>query len=383
MKPARRALTALTLAVLALSFTAHRSRAANPALDRSQANAWYAKQPWLVGANYVPSNAINQLEMFQAETFDPAHQRPRARLGRIHRHEHHARLPAGPALEAGPRRLQKAPRHLPRHRREAPHPSDLRPLRLLLGAQPATRPAASAHPRRPQLRLGAEPRRRAPARPRRRARTPRLRHRRHRRLRQRPARPRLGPLERARQHQRPSLPRRRRRQGRAASTSFCRSVFEWARSVHPTQPLTSGVWHGNWSDPAKENATTKIQLAESDIITFHNYDWPEDFEARIKELQPHHRPILCTEYMARSAGSHLRHRAPHRRSAITSPPSTGASSTARPRPIFHGTPGSAPTSSSQPTIWFHDVFHPDGTPYRQAEVDLIRRLTSSSADPSH
>ena len=58
-------------------------------------------------------------------------------------------------------------------------------------------------------------------------------------------------------------------------------VFAWARSVHPTQPLTSGVWHGDWNDPAKESATTKIQLAESDVITFHNYGWPEEFEARI------------------------------------------------------------------------------------------------------
>src|SRR5258706_4245568 len=36
------------------------------------ANDWYAKQPWLVGANYIPANAINQLEMWQAESFDPA-----------------------------------------------------------------------------------------------------------------------------------------------------------------------------------------------------------------------------------------------------------------------------------------------------------------------
>ena len=33
---------------------------------------WYARQPWLVGCNFIPSNAINQLEMWQAETFDPA-----------------------------------------------------------------------------------------------------------------------------------------------------------------------------------------------------------------------------------------------------------------------------------------------------------------------
>ena len=34
------------------------------------ANAWYAKQGWLLGANYVTSNAVNQLEMFQAGTYD-------------------------------------------------------------------------------------------------------------------------------------------------------------------------------------------------------------------------------------------------------------------------------------------------------------------------
>jgi hypothetical protein len=28
-----------------------------------QANAWYARQPWPVGANFLPSTAINELEM--------------------------------------------------------------------------------------------------------------------------------------------------------------------------------------------------------------------------------------------------------------------------------------------------------------------------------
>ena len=37
----------------------------------AQANAWYDKQPWLIGSNYTPASAINQLEMWQAETFDP------------------------------------------------------------------------------------------------------------------------------------------------------------------------------------------------------------------------------------------------------------------------------------------------------------------------
>ena len=36
-----------------------------------KANQWYAEQPWRVGCNFIPSSAINQLEMWQAETFDP------------------------------------------------------------------------------------------------------------------------------------------------------------------------------------------------------------------------------------------------------------------------------------------------------------------------
>ncbi len=35
------------------------------------ANEWYAQQPWLVGSNYIPASAINELEMWQADTFDP------------------------------------------------------------------------------------------------------------------------------------------------------------------------------------------------------------------------------------------------------------------------------------------------------------------------
>src|SRR5436305_12727616 len=35
-----------------------------------KANDWYARQPWLVGSNYIPATAVNQLEMWQSETFD-------------------------------------------------------------------------------------------------------------------------------------------------------------------------------------------------------------------------------------------------------------------------------------------------------------------------
>ncbi len=70
-------------------------------------------------------------------------------------------------------------------------------------------------------------------------------------------------------------------------------VFAWAGAMHPQQPLTSGVWQGNWSDDAKESVTTKIQLAESDVISFHDYQWPEAFESRIASLRRLDRPLLA------------------------------------------------------------------------------------------
>ena len=39
--------------------------------SEQQARDWYARQPWLVGSNYNPASAINQLEMWQADSFDP------------------------------------------------------------------------------------------------------------------------------------------------------------------------------------------------------------------------------------------------------------------------------------------------------------------------
>ena len=37
-----------------------------------RASAWYAQRPWIVGCNFIPSTAVNQLEMWQADTFDPS-----------------------------------------------------------------------------------------------------------------------------------------------------------------------------------------------------------------------------------------------------------------------------------------------------------------------
>ena len=144
--------------------------------------------------------------------------------------------------------------------------------------------------------------------------------------------------------------------------------------MNPSQPLTSAVWVGNWTDPSLESTTTKIQLGESDVISFHNYGWPEHFEFRIKQLLPQQRPILCTEYMARSEGSTFDGSLPIAReynvAAISWGLVAGKTQTYLPWDSWD-----RPYVKVQPSIWFHDIFRPDGTPYRQHEIDLILDLT--------
>ena len=151
-------------------------------------------------------------------------------------------------------------------------------------------------------------------------------------------------------------------------------VFAWAREVKPTQPLSSGVWRGDWHDPSKEGNTTKIQLSESDVITFHDYNWPEKFEARIKELRPLHRPLICTEYMARGNGSTFDGTLPIGKAEHVALINWGFVA-GKTQTYLPWDSWEKPYVLSQPTIWFHDVFRQDDTPYRQHEVDLIRYYT--------
>jgi hypothetical protein len=153
-------------------------------------------------------------------------------------------------------------------------------------------------------------------------------------------------------------------------------VFTWARSAGATQPLTSGLWHGDWTSRETMPALARVQIDQSDIISFHNYGWPEEFEQRIRLLEQFHRPLICTEYMARGAGSTFDTILPitrrYRVGAINWGLVAGRSQTYLPWDSWQ-----RPYVLEQPTIWFHDVFHADGTPYRQREVDLIREVTAS------
>src|SRR5881409_2522845 len=66
----RRLLTLLLACAVSWSVTHADQPPDQPRWSAEQANAWYAKQPWLVGCNFIPSTAVNQLEMWQADSFD-------------------------------------------------------------------------------------------------------------------------------------------------------------------------------------------------------------------------------------------------------------------------------------------------------------------------
>ncbi|MGB7267547.1 MAG: 1,4-beta-xylanase [Terracidiphilus sp.] len=157
-------------------------------------------------------------------------------------------------------------------------------------------------------------------------------------------------------------------------------VFAWARSVHPIQPLTSGVWRGDWTSLDTMPPMARVQIEESDVISFHDYGWPEHFENSVHELQQFHRPLICTEYMARGNGSTFDTILPIAHQdhvgAINWGLVAGKSQTYLPWDSWR-----RPYVLEQPPIWFHDVFHPDGTPYREREVEIIRDLTSGNQPP--
>src|SRR5271154_3481933 len=58
------------LAVLCTACFFLPAAAANRPWPPAQANKWYSQQPWLVGSNFIPSTAVNELEMWQPDTFD-------------------------------------------------------------------------------------------------------------------------------------------------------------------------------------------------------------------------------------------------------------------------------------------------------------------------
>ncbi len=150
-----------------------------------------------------------------------------------------------------------------------------------------------------------------------------------------------------------------------SSLPLLTKIFKWSREVNPDQPVSAGLWDWNFE---KLNA---FQVMNSDVITYHDYQEAPLHKQVIQVLKANGKPLICTEYMARTRNSRFATVLPMLKKenvgAINWGFVDGKTNTiyAWDTPLPDG---------SQPVEWFHDIFNKDGTPYREDEVNLIKKL---------
>ncbi len=153
-------------------------------------------------------------------------------------------------------------------------------------------------------------------------------------------------------------------------------VFAWARSQGPSQPLTSGLWtswHKCWHPDSLQNAdlTSRIQLEQSDIVTFHHYGGPQDFEKSARDLKAYGRPLICTEYLARGNGSTLEAIVPIGKKLniglINWGFADGKEQTKFPWDSW------SKRYTADPPVWHHVLFRADLSPYKPEEIELLKK----------
>ncbi len=345
----------------------------------ARASAWYDAQPWLVGANFVPSTAINQLEMWQADTFDPATidrelgfaQGIGMNTMRVFLHDIAWREDPQGFYSRVDKYLEIANKH------------GIKTLFVVFDAvwNPYPRPGKQPDPVPGRHNSGWV---QSPGREY--LESPSL---------QDSLKPYvISLLNRYKDDPRvlawdlfnePDNPNRQAYGRNGTRTELVEAdkekfagqllakTFAWAREVKLSQPVTSGVWQGDYLH--HPTPIERIQLEESDVISFHNYEGPVELKKQIEGLQKLGRPVLCTEYMARGNHSTFINNLPVLKECHVAAWNwglvSGKSNTIYPWDswVVHYT--------REPAVWFHDVFRPDGTPFSTRETDLIRRLTST------
>lgn len=341
-----------------------------------KADDWYKKQGWLVGANFMPSSAINQLEMWQAETFDTVTinrelvwaQSLGMNTARVFLHDLLYEQDSIGFFKRIDIFLNIAKRH------------NIKPMLVFfdscwdpfpkLGVQRAPKPFVHnsgwvQSPGQYALKDSTQ--------------YPRL------------ERYVKGTIKRFARDKRvliwdiwnepdnmtgPSYEKVEIRNKVALVIPLLQKSFKWARAANPSQPITSGIWVGNWATHDNLKRIERIQIEESDVISFHNYDNAAEFEKRIGWLQRYQRPILCTEYMARPNGSTFEGTLPIAKKYNVAMYNwgfvSGKSQTIYPWDSW------IKTYTSEPPLWFHDIFRTNGEPYNPKETELIKQLTAES-----
>jgi hypothetical protein len=150
------------------------------------------------------------------------------------------------------------------------------------------------------------------------------------------------------------------------SIGLLTKVFEWARDTKHIQPVSVGLWRWDFTE------LNTLQALNSDVITYHQYEAPAEHLRILQALRSHGRPLICTEYMARRNNSLFSNVLPMLKKenvgAINWGLVAGKSNTiyAWDTPMADG---------GEPKLWFHDVFRKDGTPYKPEEIEAIKKET--------
>jgi len=321
-----------------------------------KANQWYQKQAWMTGADFLPSTAINQLEMWQAETFDAA--TIDKELGwaegigfntmRVYLHS----LAWQQDQKGFKNRIDKYLAIADKHHIKTIFVffDDCWNKQGKIGKQPA--PKSGIH-NSGWLQDPGDPNSKEEA--------------------NFPALEKYvkDVLTHFKNDQRILLWDLYNEPGNSgkltSSLPLLKSVFSWARAVDPSQPISAGIWAWDYEE------LNAFQALNSDVITYHDYEEPQWHQRTIDLLKSHGRPMICTEYMARTRNSRFENILPMLKKenigAINWGLVDGKSNTkyAWDTPLPNG---------AEPKEWFHDIFHKDGTPYKADEVELIKKINN-------
>ncbi len=153
------------------------------------------------------------------------------------------------------------------------------------------------------------------------------------------------------------------------TTQLLRQSFSWAREVDPSQPLTAGLYFLLPSLGAKLNP---VCLELSDIVTFHTYFNLEETEKIVASLETNGRPMVCTEYLARKEGNTFETIMPFFKARKIGSINWGL--VAGKTQTIYSWEDHYP-NGEEPPLWFHDILRGDGTPYSQKEKQLIQEIT--------
>lgn len=166
------------------------------------------------------------------------------------------------------------------------------------------------------------------------------------------------------------------------SQALMAACFDWARAEAPEQPMTVGAWLTPLPSSMElpyQNMIDQQALELSDLVTFHAYSDSARTSRFIDYLAARDRPMACTEWMARSVGSRITDQLPMMKrrdiGCFQWGLVKGRSQTHLPWPTgLMELLGEAHDDGT----WFHDLLDERGQPYDATEIETIRTLTAGN-----